>query len=68
MLQKFTIEHREIPLQIRSKALFADSHNQENLGKLEEQVMCVLTKREPDLVTNIARAAAHVNPKHVYAE
>ena len=59
---------REVPLQIRSKALFGDSSNQDTLKRLEEQVMRVLTKREPDLVTNLARAAAHVNPKHVYAE
>jgi hypothetical protein len=58
----------EVPMQIRSKGLLSDQSTQEKLKKLEEQVVLVLAKREPDLVTNLARSAAYVNPKHVYAD
>jgi hypothetical protein len=56
--------HRETSLQLQARAAVSVSNDIKDLLLSSAQhVNEILSKREEDLVTPMARAAAHVNPK-----
>ena len=60
---------REAPLQLEAKVrLERKAEQKELLLKTSSDIVTILKKRYEDLVTPMARAAAHVNPKYVYSE
>jgi hypothetical protein len=60
---------RETSLQLQAKsAVSVNEEVKELLLSSARQVPVILYKRGEDLVTLMARAAAHVSPKYVYAE
>ena len=59
---------RETKLQLQAKASVSVGEMKEQLHCAAREVTHILKKREVDLVTSMARASAHVNPKYVYGE
>ncbi len=57
----------EAPLQLVAKAQLERGQEKKDLVlRISSELVNILRKREDDLVTPMARAAAHVNPKYVY--
>ena len=61
--------HKETSLQLQARAaVTSNTEVRELILSAATQVTQAIAKRESDLVTPMARAAAYINPKYMYGE